>query len=200
MHAFSTNSSERKHVPFFVAVLAIGASMVVSSIVSSFHLELPWWAPPLDTMAFYGCFYGLFDRFIWKWKPIRVLRISRLPVIAGRWRGRIEPANAGDASIALAKTINVEVMIHQTWLGLLICAETSESKSRSVSANLLIGDEATLSYEYLNEPRMSATSTMHTHKDTARLVLKKDGTVLEGEYYSGRDRQSFGAIYLRKVS
>jgi predicted pore-forming effector associated with SMODS systems len=60
------------------------------------------------------------------------------------------------------------------------------------------GDEQSVSYQYTNEPVVSARSTMHTHRGTATLVLKNGGLILEGEYYSGRDRQNIGTIRLEK--
>jgi SMODS-associating 2TM, beta-strand rich effector domain len=199
MHSFSTNSTERKQIPFFIAVLAIGAGVLTSSLFSSLGMPIPWWAPPLDTMTFYGCFYWLFDRFVWKWKIVQALRVSRMPLLAGKWRGRIDPANTDRVSGALASPIDIDITIHQTWLGLLVVGETINSQSRSILGNLLVGDETTVTYEYINEPRVSAPNTMHGHRGTAKLALKNNGTVLEGEYYSGRDRQSFGAIRLKKV-
>ena len=41
-----------------------------------------------------------------------------------------------------------------------------------------------------------AQGTMHTHRGTAMLELK--GSVLEGDYYTGRDRREIGTIELRR--
>jgi hypothetical protein len=68
---------------------------------------------------------------------------------------------------------------------------------------IMVGDEgsATLTYEYTNEPRALAIDTMHAHRGTAYLVLKKDGNKdhLEGDYYAGRDRQNVGQITLERT-
>ncbi len=55
-----------------------------------------------------------------------------------------------------------------------------------------------LDYEYVNEPNAHAVEGMHMHRGTARLVLSEDGRVLEGEYYTGRDRKSHGTLRLEK--
>jgi hypothetical protein len=47
--------------------------------------------------------------------------------------------------------------------------------------------EVVLGYEYINEPYAHAVGSMH--RGTARLRLTGDGEVLEGEYYTGRDRK-----------
>lgn len=48
--------------------------------------------------------------------------------------------------------------------------------------------------EYINESDAHATEAMHMHRGTARLRLTDSGTVLEGEYYTGRDRKSHGTL------
>lgn len=59
--------------------------------------------------------------------------------------------------------------------------------------------ERSPAYEYLNEPKSGAVATMHTHRGLARLSLRRDdGDVLDGEYYTGRDRQHYGATWLRR--
>ena len=194
MHPFSTNSEERKLVPFFLAVLAIAMGVLTTYIFSIFHTGVPWWAPPLDTMSFYGLLFWLFDRFVWKWCLVHWSGISRLPNLEGRWRGRVEPANGEENVENLGIATKFEMTISQTWLGLLLISETERSRSRSISAALLVGEETSLTYEYINEPRASAPATMHTHRGTARLVISGDGRTLNGEYYTGRDRQSFGSI------
>jgi|SRR5579862_2269741 len=196
MHPFATNSTERQHIPFFLAFIAIAAGIVTSWALSVFHIDVPWWAPPLDTMTFYGLLFWIFDRFIWKWRLIQYLQISRLPVLVGEWHGQVEPAER----IARGSAMQVTVTISQSWLGLSIRGVTSQSRSHSLSASLLVGDENTLTYEYMNEPLANAPATMHAHRGTANLTLQQGGTVLEGEYYSGRDRRSFGTIRLTRLN
>ena len=55
-----------------------------------------------------------------------------------------------------------------------------------------------LSYEYRNEPKPHAAATMHPHRGMTRLGLVSPGR-LEGEYYTGRDRQNYGTLSLEKV-
>ena len=55
-----------------------------------------------------------------------------------------------------------------------------------------------LSYEYLNEPVAAAGATMHAHRGTARLVLQGESD-LDGEYYTGRDRQQYGALRIHRI-
>jgi SMODS-associating 2TM, beta-strand rich effector domain len=55
-----------------------------------------------------------------------------------------------------------------------------------------------VTYEYANEPAADAVGSLHAHRGTARLVLTPNGKVLEGDYYTGRDRKSHGVLRLEK--
>ena len=59
--------------------------------------------------------------------------------------------------------------------------------------------EKILTYEYLNVPLPNAKKTMHIHRGNVRFSLETDGKVLEGEYYSGRGRQTFGISRFERV-
>ncbi len=194
-HTYATDSAERKTVPFFLAAAGIGGAYLTFHILQKYHIELPWWAfLPIDTMGLYGLFYLLFDRFVWKWRLIRWLGLSRVPDLSGAWHGQVQPAPTQGVSAGLGAPIDITLSISQTWTEILIKAETNQSRSRSLSGAIVVADDASLSYEYVNEPSASAPVTMHAHRGVVRLMLNPTRTVLEGEYYSGRDRQTIGSI------
>ncbi len=58
--------------------------------------------------------------------------------------------------------------------------------------------EVVLGYEYINELYAHAVGSMHMHRSTARILLTGDGEVLEGEYYTGRDRKSHGTLRVNR--
>ena len=199
-HSYSTNSAERRYIPFFIAAVAIGSTFVAFNFLDRYRIEPPWWAsPPIDTMAFYGLAFWLFDRFIWKWRPLRWLRITIVPDVSGEWRGRVRPAPTAGVSAGMVEEIDIELSIRQTCSELLVTGRTQNSKSRSLSGSFVVADEYSLGYEYLNEPSAPAPATMHTHHGVARLTANPDCTVLEGEYFSGRDRQNIGTIRVMRV-
>jgi len=186
-------------VPFGIAAAAIGATFLVSQALARHQITFPWWAsPPIDTMAFYGFFYGVFDRFIWKWPLVHRIRITSIPDLSGTWYGEVCPAETNGVSGGLGVKRDITVRIKQTWTRLRIRGETALSKSHSLSGNIITADECSVSYEYLNEPTALAPSTMHAHRGTARLSIVGRGMTLDGEYYSGRDRQSIGTIRLTR--
>ena len=198
-HTYSTDSLERRYIPFFIAVAAIGATFSVFHFIDRYHLVVPWWAtPPIDTMAFYGLFYELFDRWIWKWSVLHGFSIIKVPNLSGSWTGSVQPSETVGVSSGLGVKADLNVQIKQTWTTMLIIGDATLSRFHSLSANLITGADCTLSYEYLNEPKPSASNTMHTHRGIARLIVNEKDATLEGEYYSGRDRQNIGTIRLQR--
>jgi len=199
-HTYSTDSAERRFIPLFIAAAAVGAAFLAFHVVDTYQIRLPWWAsPPIDTMAFYGLFYWIFDHYIWKWPLIHRLRITQIPDLSGTWRGHVQPTETNSVSAGLGSEVEITLTIQQTWAHLLITGRTNLSKSHSLSGSLIVRDECSISYEYLNEPSAPAPATMHAHRGTAMLLIDKTRTKLEGEYYSGRDRQNIGTIRLTQV-
>lgn len=199
MHSYSINSTEHRHTPFFIAVTAILTTFLVFHFLDVYKITPPWWATtPIDTMTFFGLFYWLFDQYMWKWPLLRQLHIIKTPNLNGEWFGYVYPTLANGVSAGLQIKTEMKITIKQTWTKLLIIGNTGQSKFHSLSASLRINNENRISYEYFNEPFANAASTMHGHNGTARLAINELTTKLEGEYYSGRDRQNFGSIILNK--
>jgi hypothetical protein len=200
-HPYSTDSPERRTMPLFIAASAIGATFLTFFFIDSYHIAVPWWAsPPIDTMAFYGLFYELFDRWIWKWSLLHKLHIVRVPDISGTWAGSVHPTETNGVSAGLAVRADLRIEIKQSWTEILLLGDAHFSGSRSLSASIITVDECTLSYEYLSEPKPSAPNTMHAHRGIARVTLNDRNGTLNGEYYSGRDRQNIGTIRLQRAS
>jgi hypothetical protein len=198
-HTYSTDSDERRYIPFFLALAAIGATFVVFRVTEGYQIKVPWWAsPPVDSMAFYGLFYLAFDRYIWKWRLLHWLRIAKIPDVSGEWDGQAVPTPTSGVSAGLGTPTEIRLSIRQTWTSLLVTARTSRSGSHSVSGAITVADDVRVTYQYVNEPSASAPDTMHTHRGTALLTLDHRGNSMNGEYYSGRDRQNFGTIQVSR--
>jgi len=149
-------------------------------------------------MGFYAIFYGAFEKPFWKTKLLRRAGIVSLPDLNGTWQGYL---NSSHDNYATQYPISSEVT--QRWRHLSIRLESAVSISRSESAALLTQDAGrnTLSYEYFNAPKASAVGSMHAHRGTGRLTVNRENNceVLEGEYYTGRDRQMYGSLRLERV-
>jgi len=194
MHPYATDSSERKYVPLLIAVISVSLAWLLNWILNALHLTIPWWIDAPSVMGFYGLLYSLFNRCFWRVPILRKVGLVKVPNLTGTWKGYV--ASSFDEHCTKH---DATVTIRQNWSGISITFQTEHSSSHSLTACILsespIG--AVLNYEYLNEPKPDARETMHAHRGTARLTLK--GGSLEGEYYTGRDRQSYGSLSLRRL-
>lgn len=196
MHSYATDSNERKLVPLLLMIVSVLSVWFLNRALEILQFTLPWWIDAPSVVGFYGLFYTLFDKYLWRVSTLRRIGLVRVPDLNGTWKGYIassfdEHATKHDATIELC----------QSWARISINLRTQKSKSNSLTATILTENPraTVLSYEYLNEPSSNAKTTMHTHQGTARLTLLPGGRALEGEYYSGRDRQNFGTLNFKRL-
>ncbi len=198
MHAYATDSGERKYIPFFLAGAAFAASYILSTLLAIGGWSVPFWLPSLDVLGFYGLFYWLFDEFGWRLKILHQLGAVRVPVLSGKWEMAASPTDTTGPSIGKTATSAMQVVIRQRWQSISITGESDLSRFWSISGYLQTDGNPVLGYEYINEPAMSAPDTMQIHHGTVRLSLSEDGKSLRGEYYSGRSRQNIGELVLTR--
>lgn len=195
MHGYSTDSSERRIVPLLLALLAIALAWATSKILAATHLSVPWWMDAPSSMAFYGALYALFDRYLWRKGFVHKLGLARIPNLEGRWRGYLVTSFDGHGK-------QHELMMHifQSWTQIVVYLTTATSMSRSCTAVIQMDDPegVSLVYQYENQPLANATRTMHMHYGTAMLRITNGGC-LAGDYYAGRDRQTFGWICCKRL-
>jgi len=191
MHTYTTDSSERKFVPLYIAGASILLTWGLDRILALTKLIIPWWIDAPSVIGFYSLLYTFFDKRLWKLRILRTIGIVKVPDLNGVWNGYV--VSSFDKH---AKEDKATIKISQTWTRIIIVLETNHSKSISLIAGIVTEDSSgmILIYEYLNEPKPNAKHTMHVHRGTARATLKSEGKVLEGEYYTGRDRQNFGIL------
>ncbi len=194
MHGYSTDSNERRVVPFLIAALAIGLAWMLSRFLASIQLPVSWWVHAPSSMGFYGALYALFDRQLWRNRFVRKLGLVRVPNLAGHWQGYL--TSSFDDHV---KRHDLEVQIFQTWTQISITFSTATSESRSCVAAIQVADPdgTALIYQYENQPQAAAMKTMHMHFGTAMLRVS-NGSLLTGDYYAGRDRRTFGRISCRR--
>lgn len=71
----------------------------------------------------------------------------------------------------------------------------SQSVSHTAEFELRRGDgRPVLLYIYDNKPSPTAINAMEPHEGTAALTYFEDKRLLDGSYYTGRSRQSYGKI------
>ena len=191
MHAYATDSNERRSVPLLLAIASVLCALALNRLQIVAQFQLPWWIDAPSVVGFYALFYAIFDNCLWRMPILRKIGIVNLPDLRGKWKGHIASSLDGHAS-QHGTTVN----IRQSWsrASIELWTETSESKSLSATVLTENRNAIEISYEYLNEPKADAAKTMHTHRGTTRLTLSPDRRKLEGAYYTGRDRQSFGVL------
>jgi len=196
MYPYTTDSNERKLVLFLLVIISLLLAWFLNRILEVLQCTLPWWIDAPSVVGFCGIFYTIFDKYLWRISILRRIGLVKVPNLHGIWKGYI--ASSFDAHAAKH---DATIEIHQSWTRISINLRTQISKSRSLTAAILTEnqDAILISYEYLNEPMPNAKITMHTHRGTARLTLTLDSQTLEGEYYTGRDRQNFGVLRFRRL-
>jgi len=177
-----------------LALISVLLAWLLHLVSQALQLKVPWWIDPPSIMGVYGLLYSAFDRYLWQLQLLRKVGLVKVPNLKGIWEGTI--SSSFDKHGAQYRAT---VTIDQTWTAISINLETNPSRSHSLIAGIITEGSAgaVLSYEYLNEPKPVAKETMHAHRGTARLVLI--GGHLEGEYYTGRDRQNYGSLSLRRA-
>lgn len=183
-------------MPFFLAVFGVLAAYGLDRALKGVSLSVPWWLDAPATMGFFSLFYFGFDWWAWRVPLLHTVGLVKTPRLAGKWKADIASSfgEQGNAHTA-------EVKITQTWTRMAVVLETERSRSASTVAGIVpdAPGGALLTYEYMNEPKSMAEPTMHMHRGVARLRLANDGRVLDGDYYSGRDRQNHGALRLERM-
>jgi hypothetical protein len=195
MHPYGTDSSERRNIPFVLALVGIGAAWGLDLLLGWAKLTIPWWVDAPSALGFYGICYEVFDKWVWRLPILHRLGIVKVPILCGTWRGHV--VSSFDRHAAKQE---VEARISQSWTRLAVALAGKDSTSHSLVATILTeaSDGSVLDYQYINEPLPHARETMQIHYGSARLTFS-DMTILSGEYYSGRGRQNIGSIYLEKV-
>jgi SMODS-associating 2TM, beta-strand rich effector domain len=196
MHAYATDARDRELVPALLAVVAVVGALVLYGTLGALKVSAPWWLDAPSVMGFYGGLRALYDRWLWH-LHVGPLALSEIPALRGTWAGEVQSSFSDGLT-----PVPVVLVVRQTWsmLSVRLLAEHSASFSESATLNTAGSARDGLTYAYLNEPETFSLATMHTHRGLALLKLAADGTRLEGDYFTGRDRQNIGAMRLQHVS
>ncbi len=195
MHPYATESNERKYVPLFIAAISLLAAWGLNKTLSILQIVSPWWFDAPSVIGFYGLFYNIFDRWLWRMPILRQIGLVNLPDLNGTWNGYVVSSFDGHGTRHGA---HIEIL--QSWTKISIILRTENSKSHSLIATIITKNPGgiVLSYEYLNEPKANAKETMHPHRGTTWLTLVKSGEMFDGEYYTGRDRLNYGSLHFER--
>ena len=193
MRLHSYDSEERGRVTVALFAFSILLVWLLDVALGAASFDPQWWLSVPSFGGIYAVLYWLFDNHVWRWRLWRSTGLLKVPDLNGNWTGNVE------SSYGTGSTHEITVSITQRWSKLLVRLETGQSRSHSISGALRVADvdHPELSYLYINQPKALAPGTMNIHRGTAILELK--GGVLEGDYYTGRGRGTFGSIRLTKT-
>lgn len=193
MHSYSVDNREREFATAIIALLSLFIAKLLDPLWSSFGLSTI--LPIAGLWGIFGLGMSLHNRYIWRMQ-IGSKRVSMIPDLNGNWKGTGVSSHKIEGC---EKSFPVELMISQTWQKISITGSFKESRSESVTACVGTRDEAfSLTYLYINHPDYASDERLHKHEGTVILRMSEDGR-LKGEYYSGRDRCTFGKLSLEKV-
>jgi len=195
MHPYATDSTERDRLPLWFAGVAIVSAYLLSLVIGkSGYQDRLWWVEVPSVLGFYKFYFKLFDVWVWKCPRVRQIGALSVPDLSGTWDG--DGTTLYDESGA--KPFKCTVTIRQRWTRIRVWLDTPTSESSSIVGAITVeGRRPSLSYEYFNEPKALAPPGMNAHRGMTRLELIAPDE-LEGEYYSGRGRQTFGTLGLRR--
>ena len=193
MRLHSYELEGRGKVTVALAVMSVCLVWALDAGLDAVDYDPQWWLSVPSFGGFYAALYWIFDNRLWRWRLWRMMGLLNVPDLNGRWAGIVE------SSYGNGSRHEVAISISQRWSKLLVSFETEYSLSYSISANLKVADVTTpeLSYLYINEPKASAPDTMSIHRGTTTLQVKE--SVLEGDYYTGRGRMTFGSMRLNRT-
>jgi hypothetical protein len=193
MHSYSIDTEERKNILLFLAIISIVFSWSFYKVLGNYQVSLPWWVESPSVLFFYGLLFVIFDK--WLWRYLKKIYFVKTPNLNGEWCGNLKSSFDNHSS-----EVKATLKIFQTWTRIKILLTTDQSLSHSETASIIFDapEGKYLSYQYINEPKSDAVKTMSIHRGTVRLVFDEGKNSLQGEYYSGRDRQNVGSLYFVK--
>ncbi|PAD72829.1 hypothetical protein [Paenibacillus campinasensis] len=195
MHTYSTDSDERSKIPLYLAILSILSALGLPKAMNLLGFTTPWWLDAPAVAGFYTIYYRLFDTLLWKCTWFGKMGIIKTPDLNGTWSGYFLTSYDEHSTQKEA-----EIEIKQTWTRMLVVFKNGTSSSKSMTSSIITtdADGLVLSYQYQNEPKYTAASTMNIHHGFTRLVLSKDRRQLDGEYFTGRGRLSYGSLHFKR--
>jgi len=195
MHVYATDSPERRNITVYLAVMSIFIAIGLSKLPPLMGYVIPWWLDYPSVMGVFGILYGLFNGTIWKYNIFRRIDLIKVPNLSGKWEGTLLTSYDNHE-----QRHNVNVVIEQNWTEMCISLRADHSESNSQASSLLVrqNNVPLLIYNYFDEPRGTATESMHSHRGTGVLKLIASDE-LDGQYYTGRDRLTYGVLRLKKV-
>ena len=199
-YPYSSDSDERQHFiahAAWLSVLLIYLLHLANGALAR-AITIPWFVELPTFAGLTWAIYNLAAHYAWRYKWFRALFNIRIPDLNGTWEGHL--VSSFDPSRQIKCTLKIE----QAWDSIGLIFETEQSRSCNGITGVAVKSPggARLVYEYTNIPNaIAATESMHLHEGTQWLTLSEDsdGLKLAGDYYTGRDRKTYGSVEMRRI-
>lgn len=194
MHDYAIDSRERVLVVRILFMASALVSGIAAVLIPSDLLPMRWLLPIPSIALVFAISYWAFDNWLWRLRFLRVLRLISVPDLRGTWTG-----TAASSYTEFEKTQSVTVAIEQTWTKMSVRLNAAESRSWSITASVLTNapEGLVLTYPFDNDPESKSVSTMQRFRGTTVLVNTEPDR-LDGYYYTGRGRETYGSLKLRR--
>lgn len=189
LHSYSCDTKDRYAVHIYLILISIGLVFIIQFGLNALNRDIPWWFGVPGIFGIYGSIYYVFANFLWKCSFLRVIFFIKTPIVAGVYAGTLQSSHDKFSSDK-----KIEIEIWQSWGKILISLKTESSQSFSHTCSIATEDHPipTISYLYLNEPSMGSVDSMEIHYGMC--MLDFNGNDLNGEFFTGRGRQTYGTI------
>ena len=191
MHSYDLE--DRGKVVASLTVLSLTGAWLAHFLLATAGFSPHWLIGAPSFVTIYGLLYLAYDRLVWKLGMLRTIGLASATDLSGTWNGEVHSSFGADGS-----AVPVTVTILQRWSQIAITLDAADSRSTSYNATLRTRNRSRpeLSYQYMSQPRGDTPETMQTHRGTVILELTEHG--LDGDYYTGRGRQTYGRIMLQR--
>lgn len=196
MHQYQTDDNVKINFLIVAVLLAVALAYLLGKTMDALQIQIPWFIESPSILGFFGAIYWLYDKYLWKTSLIQKLDWIKTPNISGKWNAQIKTSHDDFSEIVSGKAI-----IRQTAFKISIALETETSRSNSIHAALMRTEKVSeyeLTYNYINHPKADSIETMSIHFGTTHVSITDDENQMDGEYYTGRNRQNFGRITFHK--
>ena len=199
MHHCSNDLENKQRITLYAILLSIFTFFYIllpiyAFIEATFNFTIPIWVETPSIIGLYQLFIKIFDKYLWKYSFVEVIGLPKIPNLNGEWKVKIY--SSFDNNV---KDADIEIVHNYSHFSMIL--KTAESKSATTSAifNLMNPIYKTISYSYLSKPITVTNDTMNIHEGTAILEISEDIKKLEGYYYAGRGRLTYGKIIMEKI-
>lgn len=197
MHEYSIDRSPKVRILFWLSAAAIYVAPLVNHTLSDasewlrslgvFGRSL---VVALPTFLIFSLLYQIFNRWLWKCRPIRQWLL--VPDLNGTWICEGRTTSRRGAPVSQDWVARIEIV--QSWSQISIRLTTSQSSSRSVSASVRKSSHGfRLTYTYRNDPR-PGEAELAIHDGIVELDFDVSHTTGQGTYFTDQHRQTSGSM------